>query len=231
VTVSVPRRLRRGWLPATLAAAAATCLGTGAHLLTEPARVAVADAGVVPGESGTQRAAQEPARRSAPPPSVAVRRAHPASPPLDLPPVALIAPTLHVRARVVPVGTDGAGGLDLPADPARLGWWVGGAVPGATTGSVVLAGHIDTRRQGAGAMASVVRLPVGAPLQLEDGAGAPLRYTVSAVRSYPKTALPAAVFRGSGAPRLVLVTCGGAFDPRAHHYDDNIVVYAVPASG
>jgi Sortase domain len=230
MTVSPPRRLRRGWLPATLAAAAAACLAGGAHLLTEPARVAVADAGVLPGESVAQQPAAGPARRSAPP-SIAVRRPRPTLPPPALPPVGLIAPTLHVRARVVPVGTDGAGGLDLPADPDRLGWWVGGAVPGAATGSVVLAGHIDTRRQGAGVMASVVRLPIGAPLQVDDGAGPPLRYTVSAVRSYPKTALPATVFRGSGAPRLVLVTCGGTFDARAHHYDDNIVVYAVPASG
>jgi hypothetical protein len=130
----------------------------------------------------------------------------------------------------VPVGTDDAGGLDLPGDPDRLGWWVGSAIPGAASGSVVLAGHIDTRRQGAGVMASVVRLPVGAPLQLDDGQGPPVRYRVAAVRSYPKTALPAALFRGSGAPRLVLVTCGGSFDPRAHHYSDNIVVFAVPAT-
>jgi hypothetical protein len=148
--------------------------------------------------------------------------------PLDLPPVAFVVPTLHVRAPVVPVGTDGAGSLDLPEDPDRLGWWVGSAVPGAASGSVVLAGHIDTRQRGAGVMASVLRLPIGAALQLDDRAGTPLRYTVAAVRSYPKTALPASVFRSVGSPRLVLVTCGGTFDPQAHHYSDNIVVFAVP---
>ena len=55
-----------------------------------------------------------------------------------------------------------------------------------------------------------------------------LTYVVQAVRSYPKAALPVEVFDRSGAPRLVLITCGGSFDRRTRHYADNIVAYAVP---
>ena len=48
------------------------------------------------------------------------------------------------------------------------------------------------------------------------------------MRSYPKTALPARLFTGATSARLVLVTCGSAFDAASHHYSDNDVVYAVP---
>ena len=51
-----------------------------------------------------------------------------------------------------------------------------------------------------------------------------------AVRTYGKDDLPASIFARSGRERLVLVTCGGPFDSRTHHYSDNIVVYAVPAN-
>ena len=37
------------------------------------------------------------------------------------------------------------------------------------------------------------------------------------------------VFARDGDSRLVLVTCGGRFDPARRSYDDNIVVRAVPA--
>lgn len=32
----------------------------------------------------------------------------------------------------------------------------------------------------------------------------------------------------SGAPRLVLITCGGPFAGRTHHDTDNVIVYAMP---
>jgi hypothetical protein len=46
----------------------------------------------------------------------------------------------------------------------------------------------------------------------------------------PITQLPAAeLFARTGPPRLVLVTCGGDFDPETGSYRANVVVHAVPA--
>lgn len=205
----------RGRPAAVLAGGAAVCLAAGAHLLTQPARADVADAGTVPAQAPSPRA-----RITGSTPQ--------ALPPLVLPPVAFAAPDLHARARVVPVETDAEGALDLPEDPRTLGWWVGAALPGASRGTVVVAGHIDTKERGEGVMAGVIRLPLGARVSLRDAAGAQRIYRVVAVRSYPKRSLPARLFTGGTAARLVLVTCGGTFDPVAHHYSDNIVVYAVP---
>lgn len=36
------------------------------------------------------------------------------------------------------------------------------------------------------------------------------------------------IWRNTGPETLVLITCGGDFNPDINRYDDNIVVYAVP---
>jgi len=144
------------------------------------------------------------------------------------PPVRLHLPVLAVDAAVVPVDTDADGGLAIPADPAIVGWWRRGAAPGAPAGSVVLVGHVDTSAAGPGALFRAAALRPGDRVVLGTATG-DLPYAVAAVRHYPKVALPAEVFGVDGAPRLVLVTCGGTFDRRTRHYSDNVVVYAVPA--
>jgi hypothetical protein len=53
-------------------------------------------------------------------------------------------------------------------------------------------------------------------------------YRVTSVRAYPKSELPTSVFRRTGPPRLVLVTCGGPFDAATGHYPDDVVVTAAP---
>ncbi len=39
------------------------------------------------------------------------------------------------------------------------------------------------------------------------------------------------LFRVTGTPTLTLITCGGSFDRSVRHYEDNIVVRAVPLPG
>jgi hypothetical protein len=48
------------------------------------------------------------------------------------------------------------------------------------------------------------------------------------MRRMRKEALPSSIYTRTGAPKLVLVTCGGPFDSRSGHYRDNIVVTAAP---
>jgi len=236
---------RRGRLAAALAGAAALCLGFGAHLLTSPASAQVADAGDVPavtvaGPDDVRAGSGLPVRREALAPDEGVPHGGPARSPAPpavprRPPAVLLPPTrlrvaaARVDAPIVPVAVDPGGALDLPQDPAVLGWWAGGADPGAGAGTVVVAGHIDTKEQGAGVMARVIELPLGATIELAATHGGLVDYTVVAVRSYPKAALPASIFTRAGRERLALVTCGGDFDAATHHYSDNVVVYAVPS--
>jgi len=158
-------------------------------------------------------------------PDTASARAEPSA--SEAEPSRVVLPTVGVDAAVRPESVQPDGQLAVPGDPHVVGWWAQGARPGSARGTVVLAGHVDTARDGAGALFHLGRLEPGAVVVLKTASGS-LTYVVQAVRSYPKAALPVEVFDRSGAPRLVLITCGGSFDRRTRHYADNIVVYALP---
>ena len=109
-----------------------------------------------------------------------------------------------------------------------MGWFRDGAAPGDERGAVLLAGHKDSARRGAGAFYAIERARRGTRVSVRTSDGRTRRYRVVSVKRMRKANLPVDVFARTGKPRLVLVTCGGPFDQRSGHYKDNIVVTAVP---
>jgi hypothetical protein len=150
------------------------------------------------------------------------------APPPPAPPVRFALGS-GATAPVVPVGVQSNGGLEVPENPGQVGWWVGSAPAGATAGSTVLAGHVDSADYGPGTFAALRTVAVGTRVTLTDTFGGKHDYRVAARRTFGKYDLPRDVFTVPGAPRLVLLTCGGPFDEDAGRYRDNIVVYALPA--
>jgi Sortase domain len=139
-------------------------------------------------------------------------------------------PRIGIDAPVVPVTVRPDGLLAVPSDVRTAGWWSAGARAAAPSGTVVLAGHVDSARQGSGAFFGIRALEPGDRVVLSSVDGRAAAYTVAARRQYPKSALPIRqVFDQDTTPRLVLVTCGGAFDRGTRHYSDNVVIYALPA--
>lgn len=137
----------------------------------------------------------------------------------------LIVPALGVDASIVahPL-VDGS--LVLPDAVNTLTLWDGSAPITARTGTMLVAGHVDNRTQGAGALYWIHTLQPGDVLYLTHR-GVVTRWKTVELRSYLKQALPQSVWAGTaGARKLVVVTCGGAF--RDGHYDDNVVLTAVP---
>ena len=124
-------------------------------------------------------------------------------------------------------GADGA--LGLPADPRRMGWWAGGSRAGAPYGSVVLAGHLDSRELGVGFSALMSGLEEGERVVLTD-ADQVLTYVVTRRSLQPRTSVArlTALFSDRGSARLVMITCGGTYDRDAGAYSDNLVVEARP---
>ena len=120
------------------------------------------------------------------------------------------------------------GALDVPKDILRAGWWRDGAAPGDGTGSVLIAGHVDSARRGAGAFFRLKNARAGMRVVVTTAGGASRAYRVTTVRAMPKASLPLGVYAATGRERLTLVTCGGPFDRAIGHYKDNIVVTAVP---
>jgi Sortase domain len=137
-------------------------------------------------------------------------------------------PALGVSAPIAPVVADQDGALGVPDDPGVLGWWSDGPVPGAPLGTAVIDGHVDTAASGPGALFRLRTLKPGDEIDVIDGSRS-IVFQVVALREYPKAALAGAgVFNQAVAGRLALITCGGRFDSHMHHYDDNVVAFAVP---
>ncbi|MGZ4572257.1 MAG: class F sortase [Blastococcus sp.] len=140
-------------------------------------------------------------------------------------PARVRAPSAGVDAAVAPIDVDLSGALLPPADTGRVGWFRGSPAPG-DAGPAVLAGHVDSV-SGPGAFFRIGRLAVGDPVVVTRADGTTLRFRVTRVARYPKTAFPtAAVYGPTPDAELRLITCGGRFDRAHRSYVDDVVVYA-----
>ena len=147
-TLPAPDRSSR-WPAYAGLATGIVCLAAAAiyALLPPSAPDLPSEVGVVPGQS-----AQAAPRSAAPPTPKA--GANPTAG-ITVPPDPEVArprrlkiPVLDVDATVDSEIVNTVGGLTLPDDPRRVGWWSAGAGPGSTFGSVILAGHVDDRDLG-----------------------------------------------------------------------------------
>jgi len=160
--------------------------------------------------------------------TVTARPAAPATAEQRPVPVRLTVPERGVDAVIDAVGVQPDGQMTLPADVDRVGWYRFGPEPGAD-GSAVIAGHVDDRVQGLGAMAPLREAEVGDEIVVTGSAGTATRWRVVSRELIQKQALPLErLFARGGPPRLTLITCGGPFLPEIGSYRDNVVVVAEP---
>ncbi len=192
--------------------------GPGARALQE-ARVIAPGASSVPAGSRTPAAGPVPV---APDGRAAPGQAEPFRP------TGIVLPS-GSRALVEQVGVHPDGAMVIPPDPREVGWWNGGALAGEPFGSIVLAGHVDSRRFGRGVLAELKAVRVGDVVSLGAGART-VRYRVVGTERVRQARLAGDVgyFDQDVPHRLVLITCGGAFDPVRHRYTDNLVILADP---
>ena len=128
------------------------------------------------------------------------------------------------------LGQDGGGAVEVPTGPRQwedAGWYAGegGTRPG-DPGSAVILGHVDSKR-GPAVFYRLRELRAGDPVVVVRADGSRVRFVVERVGRYPKQRFPTEdVYYPTLSPKLRLVTCGGAFDPAAGHYRDNVIVFA-----
>jgi hypothetical protein len=143
-------------------------------------------------------------------------------------PKRLVVSSLEIDAPLTATLVDADGAFVPPDDPARLAWWRG-VRPGTGAGSVLVAGHVDMRGYGRGPLARIVDLEAGDRAVLSGADGARAVYVLRGVTTFVKESLPAADLFGTGGPeRLVLVTCGGTYDPDRRSWDSNVVAVLDP---
>ncbi len=144
-------------------------------------------------------------------------------------------PAVHVDAAITaePVV---AGFLKVPSGRGTTGWAAASAPLEAAAGRTMVAGHVAVGGA-SGAFARLAQVHPGDAVYTWDGHGRLRGWRVSALRAYPKQALPWNLWGTTGTRRLVLVTCGGPIGqvpgPRGRSYRgyrDNVVVTAIPVA-
>lgn len=219
----------RRWL-IVLAACLAVAVGAPAvWFATRPA----ANAGVLVTSVGAPTPSPSaPLPRGSALPSLSTRPATAPAAAESAAPRRLRIPGVGIDAAITPVGVDGNGAMVVPKEVAQVGWYRYGPSPGDPAGAAVIAGHVDARAQGAGALFPLRGIDVGDRVTVTTAQGRDLVYRVVGKQTIVKQRLPVEqLFARDGAPRLVLITCGGPFLPELSSYRDNLVVVAVPVGG
>lgn len=134
-----------------------------------------------------------------------------------------------VRVRAVSSRTDGV--LDVPADVDEAGWWRGGAGLGDPFGSTLLAAHVDSRSQGLGPFAELLRARRGDRFEVTStGLRQPFSATSVQLLDRATALQQSSIYHPSGPRRLVMVTCAPPYLPGRGGYQRLVVVTAAPAS-
>ncbi|MDF2052575.1 class F sortase [Arthrobacter sp. Cr_A7] len=171
------------------------------------------------------------ATAAAPEAAAPVVPVRPATPPAAAPqepaPTTLTVAGTSIDFPVVPGGVSDEGAMEIPDAFDQAAWYRFGPAPGATAGTAVIAGHIDTKSDNA-PFSQLKSLAAGTTIRVgRDGAPA-LNYRVVKVELMAKDSFDGeALFRRSGPHELKVVTCGGRWLDERMDYSDNVIVTAV----
>ena len=140
-------------------------------------------------------------------------------------PERIIISAIGVDAKVIDLGLNPDGTLEVPTNYAEAGWWTGGSQPGET-GSAVIVGHVDSKTDPA-VFYDLRLLKSGDLIQVADRNGRVVNFKVERLKQVPKDNFPTKeVYDMTSSPTLRLVTCGGKFNRSSGHYLDNVIVFA-----
>jgi hypothetical protein len=133
--------------------------------------------------------------------------------------------SIGVRSRLVRLGLDPAGALEVPTVAAEAGWYTGAPAPG-TLGPAVIAGHVSWNSV-PGVFYRLGELRRGDRVEVLRRDGRTAVFAVTGVGRFAKDGFPTeAVYGTTDHAALRLITCGGRYDTGAARFEDNVVVFA-----
>lgn len=143
-------------------------------------------------------------------------------------PVSMAIPSIGVRSDLLRLGVNGDGTVEVPplAPDDQAGWYQRGPAPGAVGPAVVL-GHVDSAEWGPGVFFDLGALRPGDEITVTREDGSAAVFAVDRVERHRKDDFPTIeVYGNTDDAQLRLITCGGALDPDARSYEDNVVAFA-----
>ena len=132
---------------------------------------------------------------------------------------------IGVASKLVGLGLDDAGSMEVPTDPAQAGWYTEGPSPGSL-GPAIVVGHVTWNGE-PGVFFKLGRLRRGDNILVQRADERNAVFSVRRVATFSKDRFPTqAVFGAIDHAGLRLITCGGLYDESAHRYLRNVVVFA-----
>ncbi|TFV55484.1 class F sortase [Geodermatophilus sp. DF01-2] len=140
-------------------------------------------------------------------------------------PVRVRIPALGVTSRIMHLGLERDGSMEVPPGAYPVGWYDRSPTPGQL-GPAVLAGHVDWEGE-PGAFYGLRELRVADIVVIDRADGTVATFRVDRVEEHPKDDFPTKdVYGDIDHAGLRLITCGGAFDEDTGDYLDNVIVFA-----
>ena len=149
-------------------------------------------------------------------------------PVLQLPesaPIKVRIPALGVTSKVMELGLERDGSMEVPPGAYPVGWYDRSPTPGEL-GPAVLAGHVDWGGE-PGAFYGLRELLPGDQVVVQREDGSTATFAVDRVEEHEKDGFPTdEVYGDVPYAGLRLITCGGTFDEDTGNYEDNVIVFA-----
>lgn len=203
------------------------------YLTSSPPPPAAANLGTIPAAGPAQQAAVVPATKpTATSKATAKKPVQPAAAPQPFhlntsAPVSISVPAVGIRSSsdLLTVGLNKDHTIQVPTTAAQAAWYRLGPTPGAL-GPAVILGHVDSN-QGPGVFYNLGALRPGQIIDVTRADKSVAHFRIDAVNSYRKDQFPTqAVYGPINYAGLRLITCGGTYNFKIHHYESNTVVFA-----
>ncbi len=146
---------------------------------------------------------------------------------VDMKPVRLVIPSIHLDAKIESRGLDAKRNLDTAADPNDAAWYDLGPVPGQP-GNAIINGHVDWWT-GSAVFANLSRLRPGDAVEVVRADGHAVLFRVTTLQRVGANQRISSLFAPSSASTLTLITCTGVWNPIAGTDTQRLLVSAAIA--
>lgn len=147
----------------------------------------------------------------------------PAAPMTKSTPTRIQIPSIGVDSKLMKLGLQKDGTLQVPPNAFPAGWYTGSPTPGEI-GPAIIAGHVDWN--GPGVFYHLDRVRLGDQIIVNRADGTKATFTVIRIAAFLKSDFPTdAVYGDLTYPGLRLITCSD-YDFKLHEYVRDTVVFA-----
>ncbi|MPZ48448.1 MAG: sortase [Dehalococcoidia bacterium] len=153
--------------------------------------------------------------------------AEPEQPPPNDSPVARIRiPGIGVDAKIVHMGVDAQGYMEVPSEPLEVAWYTFTSHPSFGS-NAVFAGHVDSAKIGPAIFWRLRQVGQGDQIEVALSDGTTYGYKVISTTTFSSSDAPVEDIIGpTDAASITLITCDGTFNTRTHEYDKRLIVRA-----